>query len=600
MTNPHSPLPHWDMTTVYPGLDSPEFDAGFRSVVGAIARLGELFDQHGIAKRQPAPLDEATVQALETVVRAMNAVLDEMRTVNVYINSFVSTDSRHNLAQARQSELQQHAVRLTMLGTRLTAWIGSLDVEALIARSALGREHAFMLRKGKIEAAHQMSPAEEELATEMRLTGSTAWQKLHGNFTSQLIVKVEMDGKVQELPMSVVRNLASDPQREVRRRAYEAEIAAWRSAAVPLAAALNSIKGATNLLSKRRQWDSPLEAALFENNIDRPTLEAMMAAAHESFPDFRRYLRAKARALGLPVLAWYDIAAPLGSGERAWGFDEGAQFIVEQFGTYSPKLRGLAERAFGERWIDAEPRLGKRDGAFCMSLRQDESRVLTNFKPAFGGVSTVAHELGHAYHNLNLAPRTMLQRQTPMTLAETASIFCQTLVNQAALRQAEAQEQILILEGALQNACQVVVDIASRFLFEQRVFEKRQQRELSIDEFNDLMLQAQRETYGDGLDPDVLHPYMWAVKPHYYSSTFYNYPYMFGLLFGLGLYARYQDDPQGFQASYDDLLSSTGLGNAAELAARFGIDTRSPDFWRSSLDVLRADIARFASLVDRQ
>ncbi len=610
MTRPHSPLPHWDMTTVYPSLESPEFAAGFHSVIGAINRLGELFDQHGIApihcnqveyrgiaKRQPAPLDEATVQTLETVIRAMNAVLEKMRTVSVYINSFVSTDSRHNLAQARQSELQQHAVRLTMLSTRLTAWIGSLDVEALIARSALAREHAFMLRKAKIEAAHQMSPAEEELATEMRLTGATAWQKLHGNFTSQLSVEVELDGKVQELPMSVVRNLASHQDRQVRRRAYEAEIAAWRSAAVPLAAALNSIKGATNLLSKRRRWDSPLEAALFENNIDRQTLEAMLAAAHESFPDFRRYLRAKARALGLPVLAWYDIAAPLGSGERAWTFDEGAQFIIEQFGSYSPKLRGLAERAFGQRWIDAEPRLGKRDGAFCMSLRQDESRVFTNFKPTFGGVSTVAHELGHAYHNLNLAPRTMLQRQTPMTLAETASIFCQTLVNQAALRQAEAQEQILILEGALQNACQVVVDIASRFLFEQRVFEKRLQRELSIDEFNDLMLQAQRETYGDGLDADVLHPYMWALKPHYYSSTFYNYPYMFGLLFGLGLYARYQDDPQGFKASYDDLLSSTGLGNAAELAARFGIDTRAPAFWRSSLDVIRADIARFESLV---
>ena len=597
MTHTQGPLPHWDMTTVYPSLDSPEFEAGFRSVIGAIARMGELFDQHGIAKRQPAPLDEATVQALETVIQAMNAVLEEMRTVSVYINSFVSTDSRNNLAQARQSELQQHAVRLTMLGTRLTAWIGSLDVEALLARSSLAREHAFMLRKAKIEAAHQMSPAEEELATEMRLTGATAWQKLHGNFTSQLSVKVELDGKVQELPMSVVRNLASHPQREVRRRAYEAEMAAWRSAAVPLAAALNSIKGATNLLSKRRRWDSPLEAALFENNIDRQTLEAMLDAAQESFPDFRRYLRTKSRALGLPVLAWYDVAAPLGSGERAWGFAEVAQFIVEQFGSYSPKLRGLAERAFGQRWIDAEPRLGKRDGAFCMSLRQDESRVFTNFKPTFGGVSTVAHELGQAYHNLNLAPRTMLQRQTPMTLAETASIFCQTLVNQAALRQAEAQEQILILEGALQNACQVVVDITSRFLFEQRLFAKRLQRELSIDEFNDLMLQAQRETYGDGLDPSVLHPYTWAVKPHYYSSTFYNYPYMFGLLFGLGLYARYQDDPAGFKAGYDDLLSSTGLGNAAELAARFGIDTRAPDFWRSSLDVIRADIARFESLV---
>jgi oligoendopeptidase F len=232
-----------------------------------------------------------------------------------------------------------------------------------------------------------------------------------------------------------------------------------------------------------------------------------------------------------------------------------------------------------------------------MSLRKDESRVLTNFKPAFGGVSTIAHELGHAYHNVNLAPRAPLQRQTPMTLAETASIFCETIVNHAALEKAEAVEQINILESSLQNACQVVVDISSRFLFEQRVFEKRQKRELSIDELNELMLAAQRETYGDGLDPNLLHPYMWAMKPHYYSSTFYNYPYMFGLLFGLGLYARYQRDPEKFKAGYDDLLSATGRGDVAELAARFGIDTRSPDFWRASLDVVRGEIAQFEKLV---
>lgn len=598
-TNTLHSLPHWDMSVVYPSLESMEFDAAFNSVVRSIANLVALFDQRGIAKRDPAPLDDTTVQTFEAAVNALNSVLDETRTVNAYINSFVSTDSRYNLAQAKQSELQQHTVRLSMLGTRFTAWIGSLDVETLIERSALAREHAFMLHKAKIEATHQMPPAEEELATELRLTGATAWNKLHGNFTSQLLVGVELEGKVQELPMSIVRSLAYDANREVRRRAYEAEIAAWRSAAVPLAAALNSIKGATNLLSKRRRWDSPLDVTLFENNIDRQTLDAMMTAAHESFPDFRRYLRAKARALGLSALAWYDLFAPLGTGGRQWSFEEGAQFIIEQFGTYSPKLRGLAERAFHERWIDAEPRTGKRDGAFCMSLRQDESRVLTNFKPAFAAVSTVAHELGHAYHNVNLAQRTMLQRSTPMTLAETASIFCQTLVNQAALQKADTQEQITILEESLQNACQVVVDITSRFLFEQRVFDKRGPRELSIDEFNDLMLNAQRETYGDGLDPNILHPYMWAMKPHYYSSTFYNYPYMFGLLFGLGLYARYRDDPEGFKAVYDDLLSSTGLGNAAELAARFGLDTRAPDFWRSSLAVIHSDVDRFESLIAR-
>lgn len=590
-------LPHWDMTVVYPSLESKEFEAGFQSVITKIAKLGTLFEQHKIEKRDPAPLDDATVQSFETVVNAMNAALEDGRTMMAYINSFVATDSRNNLAQAKLSELQQHFVRLNMLGTRLTAWIGSLDVDALVQRSQVARDHAFMLRKAKIEAEHQMSPAEEELAAELRVTGSMAWMRLHGNWTSQLLVKVKIKGEEKELPMSMVRNLAYDPDRETRRAAYEAELEAWKKAAVPIAAAINSIKGATNVLSRKRKWASPLEETLFDNNIDQATLEAMMTAAREAFPDFRRYLRAKARALKLDVLAWYDIFAPLGDGGRAWTYDEGAQFIIEQFGTFSPKLRAMAERAFRENWIDAEPRLGKRDGAFCMPLRKDESRVLTNFKAAFGGVSTIAHELGHAYHNVNLASRTMLQRDTPMTLAETASIFCQTIVNQAALKRADAREQINILEESLQNACQIVVDISSRFLFEQRLFERRQKRELSIDELNELMLQAQRETYGDGLDPNLLHPYMWAMKPHYYSSTFYNYPYMFGLLFGLGLYARYVQDPETFKAGYDDLLSSTGLGDAAELGARFGIDTRSPAFWRASLEVIRGEIKQFEALV---
>jgi len=262
-------------------------------------------------------------------------------------------------------------------------------------------------------------------------------------------------------------------------------------------------------------------------------------------------------------------------------------------------MMALAERAFAERWIDAEPRSGKVDGAFCMWLRKDESRILANFKAVYGGMSTLAHELGHAYHNLNLTSRTTLQRQTPMTLAETASIFCETIVREAALQGADRQEQITIVEASLQGSCQVVVDITSRFLFEQNVFEKRRQRELSAAEFKELMLDGQRQTYGDGLDPDTYHGYMWAMKPHYYSTgrSFYNYPYMFGLLFGLGLYARYQQDAEGFKDGYDDLLASTGMHDAAELADRFGIDIRSPDFWRSSLDVVRTDIDRFEALI---
>jgi pepF/M3 family oligoendopeptidase len=592
-------LPRWDMSVVYPGLDSPEFEGAFRQVVADIEALVELFDAHGVGGREAVPLDESMVQAFEIVVARYNAVLEAAGTLSAYIHAFVSTDSRDPIAQARRSEFQQHAVRLAQLGTRFTAWIGSLDVEELIARSEVARAHAYTLRRARERAAHLMSPAEEALAAELNVTGGGAWARLYGDFTSQLRVPVEIKGKRQELPMSVVRNLAYEADREVRQQAYQAELQAWERAALPLAAAMNSIKGEVDTLTRRRRWETPLDAALFDNSIDRQTLDAMMEAAHAAFPDFRRYLKAKARALGLPVLAWYDLFAPVGQATRRWEFDEAAAFIVEQFAGYSPRLSDFAARAFRERWIDAEPREGKRDGAFCMWLRRDESRILANYKPTFNGVRTLAHELGHGYHNLNLAGRTMLQRATPMVLAETASIFCETIVRDAALREADRAEQLEILEGTLQGACQVVVDITSRFLFEQAVFAQRRRRELSIQELNELMLDAQRQTYGDGLDQQALHPYMWAAKPHYYSSgrSFYNFPYMFGLLFGLGLYARYLDDPERFRAGYDELLSSTGMASAPDLAARFGIDLRTPAFWHASLDVVRADIDRFGALV---
>jgi pepF/M3 family oligoendopeptidase len=506
------------------------------------------------------------------------------------------------------SELQQSSVRLSQLGTRLTGWIGSLDVGNLIALSSLANDHTFMLRQAKIHAAHLMTPKEEALAAELNISSGRAWSRLHSDLTSQLTVTLNKDamngssnGEEQVLPMSMVRNMAFDADRNVIKRAYEAELAVWERVAIPLAAALNSIKGEVNTLTKRRGWNSPLEASLFDNNMDRETLDAMLEAARESFPSFRSYLHSKARILGIHQLAWYDLNAPIDQDERIWQYDEARTFIIEQFATYSPRLSDFAARAFRESWIDAEPRTGKRDGAFCIPVRRDESRVMANYKSAFGGVSTLAHELGHGYHNLNLAGRTMLQRATPAALAETASTFCETIIRQAALQTVAPQEQIAILEASLQGSTQVVVDITSRFLFEQRVFEARRKRELSIEELNNLMLQTQRETYGDGLDASALHPYMWAVKQHYYSTglSFYNYPYMFGLLFGLGLYTRYSQEPEIFKRGYDDLLSSTGLADAATLAGRFGIDIHALDFWRGSLDVIRSDIERFEMLTQR-
>lgn len=602
MTELQSKLPHWDMSVVYPGLDSPEFQEGFELAVESVADLEQLFDQHEIGRQDSVPIDEASIEVFEQAVERLNDLLDTIGTLFSYTYAFVATDSKDELAQARLSELQQKTLKLSLLGTRFAAWIGSLDAEQLIQRSAVASEHAFAVRKAKIEAEHQMEPELEELAEELRLTGSTAWTKLHGTYSSQLTVPIELHGKAQSLPMSEVRNLAYDADRDVRRTAYEAELTAWGSAEVALAAALNSIKGEVGRLSERRNWASPLDAALFGNNIDQESLEAMMEAARESFSDFRRYLRTKARLLGLEELPWFDLFAPVGASTGEWPYDKAASFIIEQFGTYSDRLAGLAERAFKENWIDAEPRDGKRDGAFCIRLRGEESRVLSNFKPVYSQMHTLAHELGHAYHNLNLAQRTMLQRETPMVLAETASMFCQTIIQQSILKEVKPHEQIAILEEGLQDACQVVLDITSRFQFESRVFGQRTERELSPEEFKELMLQAQRDTYRDGLDPEFLHPYMWAVKPHYYSGarSFYNYPYMFGLLFGLGLYAQYEQDPDGFRSGYDDLLSSTGMRDAAELASQFGIDIRTPEFWSTSLDIVRVDIDRFETLVEQE
>ena len=591
-------LPHWDMTVVYPALDSPEFNHDLTATRQAFDTMTSLFDRLGIDRRDQQSTDDAAVAAFETVVPALNELLEQFSTLRAYVYSFVATDSRNDQAQATFSMLMREGVRLTKLLRRLTAWLGGLDVETLIQRSSVARDHAYLVRRAAEEARHLMSPAEEELAAELDLSGGIAWARMYQNLTSQILVPIEREGQQIELPMSQVRNLARDPDRAVRRSAHEAELAAWERAALPLASALNSIKGQVLTLSRRRRWESPLEASLFDNGIDRATLDAMMTTAREFFPDFRRYLRAKARLLGLERLAWYDLFAPVGSGGRSWRFGDAEAFIVTQFARYSPRMGDFAARAFRERWIDAEPRAGKVGGAFCMSLRRDESRILLNHDPTADSMFTLAHELGHGYHNLNLAQQTMLNRDTPMTLAETASIFCETIVRNAALQDASRDETLEILEAFLSGACQVVVDITSRFLFETALFEQRVTRDLSVAELCALMLDSQKQTYGDALDEQTLHPFMWAVKGHYYNSgfSFYNYPYMFGLLFGLGLYAAYQRAPDAFQAHYDDLLASTGLASPPELAARMGIDLRSPAFWRASLEVIRRDIDRFESL----
>lgn len=581
-------MPLWDLDVYFPGLDSDAYVEGMRKLQSAI---GEL--DRSLGELESGPADP---QRLEAFLLHLGTITEDYRLLEAYAYGKLTTNTRDELAQARTSELENLVVPLRKLLTRFNAWVGTQDVEGLATVSPFLSEHAHMLRRAKIKAGHLMSPAEEALATEMGLTGGNAWAKLHGNVSSQLEVTIELKGETKSMPMSAVRTLAYDADRGTRQVAYEAELLAWKTVEVPIAAAMNSVKGEVNTLGKRRHWESGLHEAVFENEIDVETLNAMMQAARESFPDFRRYLKAKARAHGLPQLEWYDIFAPVEGDSTEWSVDEACDFVARQFDRFSSKMGDFARRSFRENWTDFAPRPGKVDGAYCMYTRNDESRILMNFKPSFGSVKTLAHELGHAYHGMCMAIRTPLLRESPSTLAETASIFCETIVKNAALERVSGKEKLAILDACLQGPCQTVVDISSRFLFEKAVFDGRLARELSPAELCEAMLNAQKETYGDGLAS--YHPYMWAAKPHYYSQgSFYNFPYMFGLLFSLGLYKQFEEDPDAFKARYDDLLASTGMADAATLGARFGFDTRDAAFWRGSLDVLRKDIAEFESMV---
>lgn len=595
--------PRWDLTNVYPGLESPEFAAALADFSQQLAGLEAFFAVRAAGADAATPIAELAPLVGEAVDRLNRASL-LANTLGPYIASFVTTDSHDTLARRRESEFELVAVRLRTLGTQFKAWIGRLApaLDAVIAENATAQAHAFALRETATQSKYLMSDAEEALAAELSLSGARAWGKLQGTVTSQLTAEFELDGQVKRLPLPALINLRSHPDEDVRRRAYEAELALLASAREPLAACMNGVKGEVNTLNRRRRREDALHSAIDTARIDRATLEAMLAAMADAFPAFRKYFRAKARRLGKEQLAWWDIFAPAGKLGRIYDWDETRAFVLARFAAFSPALADLARRAFDHNWIDAEQREGKRGGAFCMGLDAvKESRILSNFDGSLDQVSTVAHELGHAFHAhcLYAAGKTPLQSETPMTLAETASIMCETIVMEAVLAQTtDPAEELAILETMLIGEAQVIVDIYSRYLFEKEVFERRAKAELSADDLCAIMARAQKATYGDGLDERYLHPYMWTWKPHYYDPelSFYNFPYAFGLLFGIGLYAIYRQRGAAFVPDYMALLASTGEGTAADLAARFGIDIRGRQFWADSLAVIGARIERYCAL----
>src|SRR6266496_3299948 len=595
--------PRWDLSNVYPSLESKEFKAAVENYKKQVATL-EKFFKNQLSKANAKTKARDLAPLVGKAIDQINKIQSLSATIVPFIYSYVSTDSHNKLAMKTLSEFEQASLPMNQLMTQFTAWLGVIapKLDKVVANNKSAATHEFMLREAAEQSKYLMSKAEEALAAEMSLSGGNAFEKLQGTVTSQLSVDFELDGKTQKLPMPALINLRSHPDETTRRRAYDAENQAWVTVQETPAACLNGVKGETNTLDKKRGRKDAIHASLEAARMDRKTLNAMLSAMKDSFPMFRDYFHAKAKKLGKEKLAWWDVFAPMGRTDKVYSFEEARDFILENFGKFSPDLATFARRAFDNNWIDAEQRDGKRGGAFCMRVQNvKESRVLSNFDGSLDQVSTLAHELGHAFHNecAYKANKTALQQLTPMTLAETASTMCETIVTEAVLSTTQdPQEELAVLETQIQGAAQVVVDIYSRYLFEKEVFERREQSELSADDFNDIMERAQKETYGDGLDERYLQKFMWTWKPHYYSPglSFYNYPYAFGLLFATGLYAIYQQRGESFVEDYKNLLASTGEETAAKLAKRFGIDITKRKFWDDSLAIIGKRIERYCEL----
>ena len=591
-------LPRWSVTDLHESLDAQSFRDAMERSASETARLVAKFDEHNIRAVDPRPVTAADGAAADAVIADLNRVSTDLQTTTATVHASVTTDSRNEQPQSLLGQLEVTQSELTPLLARLADWVHALGPDELATVSTEIGEHLGPLLRLAYRAAHQMSEPEEGLYAALSTTGSSAWARLQGDLSSQLTGSVTFpDGTQKSLPMPAVRGLATDPDAGVRQAAYDAEMVAWPRIATSVAAALNAIKGEANTVNNRRHWDSPLDASLYANNVSRPTFDAMNEAITGVLPDLRRWMRTKARIHGhAGGLRWSDLIAPLPNIASSVSWAEGLDWVRNAFTGYSTELGGLVDRALDEQWIDASPREGKRGGAFCMSFFDDRSLVLLNWSGSVESAQTTAHELGHAYHNTTLHGRTALQRRLPMALAETASIFCETLAVESGLARLEGADRLALLDVDLAGTNQVLVDIQSRVLFETEVFARRQQRTLGVSELNELMLDSQEQAYGDGIDLSTRHPYMWLLKSHYYASHFYNWPYTYGMMFGLGLYSRYVDDPDKFRAGYADLLSRAGMDTAEELGGAFGLDVTDAAFWHASADVIRDRIAQYEAL----
>ncbi len=576
----------WSLDIFYHGIDDPAFTSD-------VAELERLTREY---KEVCTALDHKDETA------ELRRVIDLKERMSLLAHNLMGYLSLRSATNSDDTEISLPRTRLGMLlascareNVLFEKYVGEIaDIDAVLSRDEVLCAYRFLFSEIRESVAHNMSDEAEDVFARMNMSGGRAWGELMGYLTATLAV----DYKGETTTLSAIRALAESDDPEVRRSAYEAELAAYAKVKDAIAFSLNSIKAQVNTEAELRGYSDPLSVTLSQSRMRRETLDAMLEAMREYLPKFREYLRHKAKLLGHGNgLPWYDLFAPMGkAGGKIFTAEEAHSYLVEHFSSFAPDLSEMVDRAFCENWIDFYSRPGKSGGAFCSNIPHlRQSRILTNFSGSFGSVVTLAHELGHAYHGMMIEEHRPLNTDYTMPVAETASNFNELIIVNDAIAKATGEEKISLIESQLQDCTQIIVDIYSRFLFEDEVIRRRKSTFLFAHELEEIMRGAQKEAFGDALDPDFMHPFMWCCKSHYYSAglSYYNFPYAFGGLFSRGLYAKYLEEGDAFLPKYRALLKATTVERVEEVAGIAGIDLTDPAFWRKSLDVIAEKIDEF-------
>lgn len=579
----------WDLSPLYTGLESPEFLADFAALEALSAEFNAL------CADLPA---ENRGEAIRKVLTLQEKIAEKAHRLYSYAELRSAVNTGDEGAVNATAKLQKLLSDSSAAEAAFRTYVGKTEgLDGLIAADPFLGEYAYLLRTMQDDAKYTLDEKVEEALAKMNLSGGSAWENLQAYLTST----VTADYRGEKLTLSAVRNLAYDPDPAVRKDAYEAEVACYDKIRDGVCFALNSLKQQVTTECELRKGGSPLEMTLRASRMKKTTLDAMIRAIEEYLPVFWKYLRAKAKLLGYEGgLKWWDLFAPMGKNTATYTVEDAKQYLLDHFRPFAPDMADMMAQAFDEAWIDFYPHAGKVGGAFCANLPMiRQSRVLTNFDGAFGDIVTLAHELGHAYHGMMIEEHRPLNLDYSMPVAETASTFNETVVMNAALDEATDPEVKLgLLESQLQDTTQIMCDIMSRYWFETAVFEKAKQGFAFPDELCEMMKQAQKRGYGDGLDLDTLNPYMWVCKSHYYSAglSFYNFPYAFGGLFAAGLYAQYRREGEAFLPKYRALLKATTVSSVEDVARMADIDLGDVNFWRSSLEIFKDRVEQFLKL----